>query len=174
MLILAPCTTFLQILVPLILVSNEAVIVVKSDVSGFTSQEDSDNSGALVTLQQSLVANAGDEFPKQNGFGKDKQKEPLSASGSLQIFPPGRIIHMVAHRPPDSGPAEGISSNEIIGIYETPRDLYGKIRLAPNMIKEHYMPSYISTMESLLEQLQRDENGVCTASNDLSITVKQF
>jgi hypothetical protein len=85
---------------------------------------------ALVTLQQSLVANAGDEFPKQNGFGKDKQKEPLSASGSLQIFPPGRIIHMVAHRPPDSGPAEGISSNEIIGIYETPRDLYGKIRLA--------------------------------------------
>jgi hypothetical protein len=129
MLILAPCTTpFLQILVPLILVSNEAVIVVKSDVSGFTSQEDSDNSGALVTLQQSLVANAGDEFPKQNGFGKDKQKEPLSASGSLQIFPPGRIIHMVAHRPPDSGPAEGISSNEIIGIYETP--LYDKIRLA--------------------------------------------
>jgi hypothetical protein len=91
-----------------ILASNEAVIVVESDVSGFTSQEDSDKSGALVTLQQSLAANAEEEAPKhQNGFGKDKQKEPLSASGSLQFFPPGR-----------SDPAEAV-----IGIYETQREV---------------------------------------------------
>jgi hypothetical protein len=76
---------------------------------------------------------------------------------------------MVALAPPDSNPDEGTSSNEIIEIYETPRDLYGKIRLAPNMIKEHYMPSYISTMESLLVQLQKDDDdtSVCTTSNDL-------
>jgi hypothetical protein len=67
----------------------------------------------LVTLQQSLAANAEEEAPKhQNGFGKDKQKEPLSASGSLQFFPPGR-----------SDPAEATSSNEVIGIYETQREV---------------------------------------------------
>jgi hypothetical protein len=147
-----------------IVASNGAVTAA---VSSFTSQEDSDNNGALVTLQESLPANAGDEAPKQNGFGKDRQKEPLYGSGSRQFFPPGRIIHMVAQPPPESDPGEGTSTNEIIGVYETPRDLYGKIRLAPSMIAEHYMPSYISTMESFLEQLERDENSVCTASNGL-------
>ncbi|TVU43928.1 hypothetical protein EJB05_03349 [Eragrostis curvula] len=149
-----------------ILVSKEDVIIVKSAASGLPLQEGSDNNDGLETQQQSLPAN-GEVAPKQNGTSKDKQKEPLSASGSRQFFPPGRIIHMVAQAPPDSDPGEGTSSNEIIGIYETPRDLYGKIRLAPNMIKEHYMPSYISTMESLLEQLQKDDNGVCTTSNEL-------
>ena len=150
-----------------LVVNNEDVTSVKSAVSGFTSQEDSDSNGALDTQQSSTTTNEG-EVLNQNGTRNDKQKEPISASGSRQFFPPGRIIHMVAQPPPDSTPGEGTSSNEIIGIYETPRDLYGKIRLAPNMIKEHYMPSYISTMESLLEQLQKDDDSsVCTASNDL-------
>ncbi|RLN39036.1 uncharacterized protein C2845_PM01G25250 [Panicum miliaceum] len=149
------------------LVNNEDVNCVKSAGSGFTSQ-DSDSNGPLDTQQSSSPPNEGKDVPNQNGAGKDRQKELISASGSRQFFPPGRIIHMVALPPPDSTPGEGTSSNEIIGIYETPRDLYGKIRLAPNMIKEHYMPSYISTMESLLEQLQKDDdNSVCTTSNDL-------
>jgi len=150
-----------------LVVNNEDVTSVKSAVSGFTSQEDSDSNGALDTQQSSTTTNEG-EVLNQNGTRNDKQKELISASGSRQFFPPGRIIHMVAQPPPDSTPGEGTSSNEIIGIYETPRDLYGKIRLAPNMIKEHYMPSYISTMESLLEQLQKDDDSsVCAAPNDL-------
>ncbi|KAM0923517.1 hypothetical protein ACQ4PT_005479 [Festuca glaucescens] len=102
----------------------------------------------------------------QNGVGKEKQKECPSAPGSRQLFPPGRIIHMVAQPSPDPIPGEGSSNKEIIGIYETPRELYAKIRLAPNMVNEHYMPSYISTMESLLEQLNSN-NIVSTTLNDL-------
>ncbi|CAL4919961.1 unnamed protein product [Urochloa decumbens] len=150
------------------LANNEDVTCVKSIVSGFTSHEDSDSNGAVDTQQSSSLPNEGKEVPNQNGAGNDKQKEPISGSGWRQFFPPGRIIHMVALAPPDAKPGEATSSNEIIEIYETPRDLYGKIRLAPNMIKEHYMPSYISTMESLLEQLQKDDDdSVCTTSNDL-------
>ncbi|GJM97160.1 hypothetical protein PR202_ga14065 [Eleusine coracana subsp. coracana] len=105
----------------LVLVGTEEVIV-KSSVSGLTSEEDSDNNRASDAQQQSLPAN--EEVPKQNDVGKDKQKNSLSASSSRQFFPPGRIIHMVALPPPDSDTGEGTSSNEIIGVYETPRDLY--------------------------------------------------
>ncbi|KAL6893745.1 hypothetical protein ACP4OV_007843 [Aristida adscensionis] len=148
-----------------ILVNDDDVVSVKSAGSGFTLQEDSN--GAPDSQQSSLPRSGGNDAGNQNSAGKGKQKEPLCASSSRQFFPPGRIIHMVALPRQDPNPGEGTSSNEIIGIYETPRDLYGKIRLAPNMIKEHYMPSYISTMESLLEQLQKDEHSVCTTSNDL-------
>jgi hypothetical protein len=103
----------------------------------------------------------------QNGIGKEKQKECPSAPGLRQLFPPGRIIHMVAQPSPDPDPGEGSSNKEIIGIYETPRELYAKIRLAPNMVNEHYMPSYISTMESLLEQLNSNNIVSTTTLNDL-------
>uniref|UniRef100_J3LUF5 Fungal lipase-type domain-containing protein n=2 Tax=Oryza brachyantha TaxID=4533 RepID=J3LUF5_ORYBR len=135
---------------------------------GFAPQGDVNINGALDTEQEqsSLTGKEEQESLKQNGDGKHKQKEPQPTCSSRQFFPPGRIIHMVAMASPESNPGEGSSSNEIISIYETPRDLYGKIRLAPNMIKEHYMPSYISTMESLLEQLLKDDN-VDTVTNDL-------
>ncbi|KAF0912309.1 hypothetical protein E2562_013989 [Oryza meyeriana var. granulata] len=151
-----------------VLACNDGVIRINSAGLGFAPQGDVNINGALDTEQEqpSLTGKEEQESLKQNGDGKDRQKEPLPTCSSLQFFPPGRIIHMVAMASPDSNRGEGSSGNEIISIYETPRDLYGKIRLAPNMIKEHYMPSYISTMESLLEQLLKDEN-IDTITNDL-------
>jgi hypothetical protein len=153
----------------IVLSSNDNVISIKSVAgSGLAAQGDVNINGSLETEQEqsSLTGQEEPESLKQNGDSKNKLKEPLPTCSSRQFFPPGRIIHMVAMASPDPNPGEGSSSNEIIGIYETPRDLYGKIRLAPNMIKEHYMPSYISTMESLLEQLLKDDN-VDTITNDL-------
>ncbi|KAJ3703830.1 hypothetical protein LUZ61_007535 [Rhynchospora tenuis] len=68
-----------------------------------------------------------------------------SSKENKQLFPPGRIIHMVSL--PDLG------SKESIRVYENPRSLYAKVRLAPDMIKDHYMPSYIEMLELLIEDL---------------------
>lgn len=72
------------------------------------------------------------------------------ARSTRQFYPPGRIIHMVAL------PDEEQEDDQAFGIFKTPRDLYGKIRLAPNMIEEHYMPSYLKTLEVLLDRLRKD------------------
>uniref|UniRef100_A0A0D9W0Z7 Fungal lipase-like domain-containing protein n=1 Tax=Leersia perrieri TaxID=77586 RepID=A0A0D9W0Z7_9ORYZ len=149
-----------------------AVSVVTCDQKGVNIN------GAVNTEQEqeqsSLTVKEEHESLKQNGDGKDKQKEMIPSCSSRQFFPPGRIIHMVAMAAsPDSNPGEGSSSNEIVYIYETPRDLYEKIRLAPNMIKEHYMPSYISTMETLLEQL-RKENNVDTSGESTASFVRNL
>ncbi|XP_072976725.1 uncharacterized protein [Typha angustifolia] len=78
-----------------------------------------------------------------------------------QLYPPGRIIHMVAlpATAPDANSGEDATANEILGIYETPRELYGKIRLARNMIREHYMPKYIQMIELLVDKLGKDDGG---------------
>jgi hypothetical protein len=36
--------------------------------------------------------------------------------------------------------------------------MYGKIRLVRTMIKDHYMPRYIETMEMLIDKLAEDED----------------
>jgi hypothetical protein len=150
-----------------ILVNNENVVSVTSvDGSYCPPNGDVDGNRASDSEQASMATEAEASSLKQSGAGKEKQKESPSDPGSRQLFPPGRIIHMVAQPSPDPDPGEGTSSKEIISIYETPRELYAKIRLAPNMVNEHYMPSYISTMESLLEQLKRNSI-VSTAANNL-------
>jgi len=48
------------------------------------------------------------------------------------------------------------AQEEVVALYETPRHLYSKIRLARSMIGEHYMPKYIKTMEQLIDKLAED------------------
>ncbi|KAG6487659.1 uncharacterized protein LOC122009954 [Zingiber officinale] len=76
-----------------------------------------------------------------------------------QLFPPGRIIHMVTVPALDySESFEDAFNNRSIGIYETPRDMYGKIRLSQTMITDHYMPRYKRMMELLIDKLRRENN----------------
>ncbi|KAM3197206.1 hypothetical protein ACQJBY_072713 [Aegilops geniculata] len=70
-----------------------------------------------------------------------------------QLYPPGRIMHMVAL--PIS--EEQGNQTEGVALYETPRDMYNKIRLDRSMIRDHYMSRYIETMEMLIDQLAEDD-----------------
>ncbi|KAK0606842.1 hypothetical protein LWI29_005093 [Acer saccharum] len=79
---------------------------------------------------------------------------------SHHFYPPGRIMHIVS-KPPSSDTASldhpELPSNERVGIYETPRKLYNKIRLSRTMINDHYMPMYKKMIELLIRELENDE-----------------
>uniref|UniRef100_A0ACD5W479 Uncharacterized protein n=1 Tax=Avena sativa TaxID=4498 RepID=A0ACD5W479_AVESA len=72
-----------------------------------------------------------------------------------QLYPPGRIMHMVA-----------LPASEDVALYETPRAAYGKIRLAGSMVKDHYMPRYVETMELLIDRLAEDEDAPLRDTDD--------
>uniref|UniRef100_A0A5B7B2P4 Putative Sn1-specific diacylglycerol lipase alpha n=1 Tax=Davidia involucrata TaxID=16924 RepID=A0A5B7B2P4_DAVIN len=83
-------------------------------------------------------------------------------SESHHFYPPGRIMHIVSIPSSDTtnsghdGPTE-----EHVGIYETPRNLYSKLRLSRTMINDHYMPMYRKMMERLISELENDEDCSC-------------
>ncbi|KAK3120667.1 hypothetical protein QOZ80_9AG0691680 [Eleusine coracana subsp. coracana] len=84
---------------------------------------------------------------------------PTTSQETRQLYPPGRIMHMVVlPEPEEPGPSEQDHQDEVVAIYETPRSMYSKIRLAKSMISEHYMPRYIETMEMLIEKLAQDND----------------
>lgn len=90
------------------------------------------------------------------------EKKSISADAleGQQLYPPGRIMHMVALPPADSDPSENIAINECdIGLYVTPRELYSKIRLSKTMINDHYMPMYRKMMELLIDKLAVEDDG---------------
>ncbi|WVZ11238.1 hypothetical protein V8G54_015768 [Vigna mungo] len=72
---------------------------------------------------------------------------------SCCLYPPGKIMHIV------SAPSDESSSNskeEHIKLYETPRQLYSKFRLSKKMINDHYMPTYRTMIQLLIQQLKKD------------------
>ncbi|VFQ61049.1 unnamed protein product [Cuscuta campestris] len=73
---------------------------------------------------------------------------------NLQFYPPGRIMHIVAVD--TGGNSDGLTEEERVGIYETPRDLYSKLRLSKTMINDHYMPMYKKMMELLIRELENE------------------
>ncbi|CAL4898783.1 unnamed protein product [Urochloa decumbens] len=90
------------------------------------------------------------------------EKQELSLSTSAQephqLYPPGRILHMVGlQESEEATTSEQGAQKEVVALYETPRHLYSKIRLARSMIGEHYMPKYIKTMEELIEKLAEED-----------------
>ncbi|XP_022639767.1 uncharacterized protein LOC106767309 isoform X2 [Vigna radiata var. radiata] len=79
----------------------------------------------------------------------------MSTSGLLDscFYPPGKIMHIVS-APPDESSSN--SKEERIKLYETPRQLYSKFRLSKNMINDHYMPTYRTMIQLLIQQLKKD------------------
>ncbi|KAM0947634.1 putative fungal lipase-like domain, mono-/di-acylglycerol lipase, alpha/Beta hydrolase [Dioscorea sansibarensis] len=88
-----------------------------------------------------------------------ENKQPMSSDDleRHQFFPPGKIMHMVAMPSIDPNTGEEVSADDNVGIYETPRNLYSRIRLSRTMINDHYMPMYKKMMELLIEKLEKDE-----------------
>ncbi|KAK9288694.1 hypothetical protein L1049_017157 [Liquidambar formosana] len=87
---------------------------------------------------------------------------PISSSDvseSLHFYPPGRIMHIVSVPLSDTDDSghDG-PTDEHVRIYETPRDLYSKLRLTRTMINDHYMPMYKKMMELLIRELENDES----------------
>ncbi|KAJ0961133.1 hypothetical protein J5N97_000883 [Dioscorea zingiberensis] len=91
-----------------------------------------------------------------------ENQQPLSSDDleRHQFFPPGKIMHMVAMPVIDPNTGGEIFTDDNVGIYETPRNLYSKIRLSPTMINDHYMPMYKKMMELLIEKLEKDGEDV--------------
>ncbi|KAF6165604.1 hypothetical protein GIB67_021874 [Kingdonia uniflora] len=74
-----------------------------------------------------------------------------------RFYPPGRIMHIVSVPQTQDDDNNCTTEEHVVGIYETPRNLYSKLQLSRTMINDHYMPMYKKMMELLITQLQKDE-----------------
>lgn len=76
-----------------------------------------------------------------------------------RFYPPGRIMHIVSMPSSDSSDSNSDDPiEERVSLYETPRELYSKLRLSKTMINDHYMPMYKKMMELLIRDLEKDSS----------------
>ncbi|KAF3630258.1 putative Chaperone DnaJ-domain superfamily protein [Capsicum annuum] len=87
---------------------------------------------------------------------------PSDVSDNHHFYPPGRIMHMVSIPSTEASDLDHDGPTEDhVGIYETPRELYSKLRLSKTMINDHYMPMYKKMMELLIRELENELDCDC-------------
>lgn len=107
------------------------------------------------------------EAADDGAHSSDQTQAQTLPEGQQRFYPPGRIMHMVVLPPcvsesaGDEVDASVITEELGVGIYETPRELYSRIRLSKSMINDHYMPMYKKIMEMLIEKFAKGEEVGC-------------
>ncbi|XP_043720227.1 uncharacterized protein LOC122667845 [Telopea speciosissima] len=115
-------------------------------------REEEEAAAKEITEEEKVLVDTVDNTPGTS----------LDGSETHCFYPPGRIMHIVSLLPSDAiTSGNDDSDRDQVGIYETPRDLYSKIRLSKTMIKDHFMPMYKKMMELLLSELEKDAE-MCT------------
>ncbi|CAI9779743.1 unnamed protein product [Fraxinus pennsylvanica] len=118
--------------------------------AGVHTQEEAEAAAEEITEEEKVLSDAVES------------QTPISSSDvseNLHFYPPGKIMHMVSIPLSEANDSSHNGSvDEQVGIYETPRELYSKLRLSRTMIKDHYMPMYKKVMEQLITQLENEED----------------
>ncbi|KAL9390609.1 hypothetical protein Peur_019214 [Populus x canadensis] len=124
-----------------------------------------------IQAQEEEAAAANEIFEEENDLAKAAAAETHITSEDLSesqlFYPPGRIMHVISMPSSDTANLElDEPTEEHVGLYETPRELYSKIRLSRTMINDHYMPMYKKMMELLIQELENDEDCSCVMYED--------
>ncbi|KAK9146993.1 hypothetical protein Sjap_006896 [Stephania japonica] len=126
----------------------------KSETSVKAREEEEEAAAKEITEEEIVLADAAE------------QERPSSSSDSAEtqrFYPPGRIMHIISLPPAEEtndngdGSITNDPSEGRVGIYETQRQLYIKLRLSKTMINDHYMPMYKKMMEHLISELEKED-----------------
>ncbi|XP_027904146.1 uncharacterized protein LOC114163948 [Vigna unguiculata] len=135
----------------------------QDNVMNIDAQEEEAAAAKEITEEESQIVDAAAECSSSSITTSDNLD-------SHRFYPPGRIMHIVPVPSSDESNSNSNSNSddpieEHVCLYETPRELYSKLRLSRTMINDHYMPMYKKMMELLIRELEKDKDISCNILN---------
>ncbi|RDY04265.1 Sn1-specific diacylglycerol lipase alpha, partial [Mucuna pruriens] len=139
-----------------------------SSSEGSDDDDTDDDDDELLNQVEKLKLEKQDNIPnihaKKKEAGKAKnitEEESVCAvtkSARHRLYPPGRIMHIVpAHSSENSNSNHNDAHEKHIHLYETHRQLYGKLRLSRGMILDHMTNKYLKMLQQLINQLEEEQ-----------------
>jgi hypothetical protein len=124
-----------------------------------SDSEDADVAKEIREEEAAVIAEVGEDQPGSTAPGMKEVR---------RFFPPGKIMHIVtlhldnAESEGDTPTSSGSDNSQPpvetkVGIFRTPRTLYGKLRLSQTMVSDHFMPVYRRQIEKLIKELEEEE-----------------
>ncbi|KAG5067733.1 hypothetical protein JHK85_000110 [Glycine max] len=87
----------------------------------------------------------GKEVATNKNIAEEESDCPITTSSRRRLYPPGRIMHIIpiAHSSENPNSNHNGCDEKHVSLYETPRELYGKLRLSRRMILDHKSNKYL-------------------------------
>jgi len=117
------------------------------------SDDDNEDEDQLLTsvgeLKQEKHVNIPNIYPSVS---------PVTTSASRRLYPPGRIMHMIPSDMPENSTSNHSEADEnhVCFLYQTPTELYGKLRLSRGMIMDHPSTKYLKKLQQLINKLEKE------------------
>ncbi|KOM45480.1 hypothetical protein LR48_Vigan06g078600 [Vigna angularis] len=97
-------------------------------------------------------------------LGKCKEKDITedsvsqdTTSARRRLYPPGRIMHMVTSQiSENSNSNHSDIDDKHVCLYQTPTQLYGKLRFSRGMILDHPTKKYLKKLQQLINKLEKE------------------
>ncbi|KAG5087504.1 hypothetical protein AAZX31_01G012600 [Glycine max] len=100
----------------------------------------------------------GKEVATNKNIAEEESDCPITTSSRRRLYPPGRIMHIIpiAHSSENPNSNHNGCDEKHVSLYETPRELYGKLRLSRGMILDHKSNKYLKVLQQLINQLEKE------------------
>ncbi|KAL6010603.1 hypothetical protein ACLOJK_001038 [Asimina triloba] len=138
----------------------------------------------LYRQQDSEDDNVADEIIEEERAavaevtGSSSESLVQGTAEAHRFFPPGKIMHIINLLMEESLSEQANSDREnknqqptglTVGIFLTPRSLYGKLRLSQSMVNDHFMPMYKRQIELLISELESKHQSAGVAEEESAL-----
>ncbi|BAT99677.1 hypothetical protein VIGAN_10117600 [Vigna angularis var. angularis] len=121
-----------------------------------SSSERSDNDDDEEKLLNQMGNLELGKCTKEKDITEDSVSQDTT-SARRRLYPPGRIIHMVTSQiSENSNSNHSDADDKHVCLYQTPTQLYGKLRFSRGMILDHPTKKYLKKLQQLINKLEKE------------------
>ncbi|KOM45476.1 hypothetical protein LR48_Vigan06g078200 [Vigna angularis] len=126
---------------------------INDDAEYISSNEGSDNIDDSDDDEEQLLNQTGNH--EEDSVSQD------TTLARRRLYPPGRILHMITSQMSENSNSNHNDADEKhVCLYQTPTQLYGKLRFSRGMIFDHRTKKYMNNLQQLIDKLEKSDSNI--------------
>lgn len=142
------------------ILSEEHLLIESIDEDEYDSSSEGSDNDDSDDDEEKLLNQMGNLELGKHAKEKDITEDSVSQdtiSVRRRLYPPGRIMHMVTSQMSEnSNSNHSDADDEHVFLYQTPTQLYGKLRFSTGMTRDHSTKKYLKKLQQLINKLEKE------------------
>ncbi|WVZ12327.1 hypothetical protein V8G54_016857 [Vigna mungo] len=120
---------------------------------GSDNDDSDDDEDQLLNQMRNLELG---KHAKEKDMTEEDSVSEDTTSARRRLYPPGRIMHITSQMSENSNLNDSDAGEKHICLYQTPTQLYGKLRFSRGMILDHPTKKYLKKLQQLINKLEKE------------------
>ncbi|KOM45479.1 hypothetical protein LR48_Vigan06g078500 [Vigna angularis] len=139
--------------------SEEHLLIEYIDDDEYDSSSEGSDNDDSDDDEEKLLNQMGNlelgKHAKEKDITEEDSVSQDTTSARRRLYPPGRIMHITSQMSEDSNSNHSDADDKHVFLYQTPTQLYGKLRFSRGMIDDHPTKKYLKKLLQLINKLEK-------------------